>query len=154
MNKAIIFDFYRTIFDPETNSLDPGALEILGGLGRKHKLFLVSTGGKERKKLIDSFQLKRFFVKILVLEKEKRKEDFLYCLKGIKCRLKETVVIGDALSSEIAVGKSLGMKTVWFKNGIFATQTVSEENKPDYVARSLLKLSELIAKIERRRDKK
>ena len=150
MIKTIIFDFYRTIYDPEFGCFNQGALEILENLRKSCRLFLISTGREERKRLIDGLNLKKFFVRILVVGEEKQKEDFLYCLKEGKCRCKETVVVGDSLGSEIIIGKSLGMFTIRLLKGKFSKEKAVQGNKPDYEIKSLLELPSLIARIERR----
>lgn len=150
MIKSIIFDFNRTLFDPERADFNPKALVVLKKLKSKYKLFLISSGGTKRQDLINRLNLKDYFLKITITEKEKSQEDFADCLTKGNCLPEETLVLGDVLNSEIFLGKGLGTKTVWFKKGLFSNQKITKKNKPDYIISSLWELLSLIDKIEKR----
>lgn len=150
MIKTIIFDFNRTIFNPEKGFLESGALEVLDKFKNEYKVFLICTGSPGRKKLIEILGLKKYFLKVLVAGKEKQEKHFLYCLKKSRSKPLQAVVVGDALMSEISIGKKLGIITIRLKKGKFAMEEPTRQNKPDYEIKSLLELPSLIAKIERR----
>ena len=63
----IIFDYNRTIFDPETDNLYLGVLELLQKLSSKYELFLISRNEPTRKKRLEELNIKNYFQKIFGL---------------------------------------------------------------------------------------
>ena len=139
MIRGIIFDFYRTLFDPEQEALMPGALPLLQTLQQQgYKLCLISRKStKERRENISRFRLDKFFMHIIVAE-EKTKQHFEECLTVMKLPGTEVAVVGDRVKTEIYFGNLLGMKTIWFKMGKFAAEEPQrKEEKPSYVITDL-----------------
>ena len=139
----IIFDYNRTLFDPETNSLYPGVLTLLKDLSSNYTLFLVSKNEPTRTKTIRELGLEKFFQEILFVP-EKSKAIF----ETLKINPAETLVVGDYLPSEIAAGNDFGATTVRVLQGKFKdlTPTSSLEN-PDYQVTSLIELSQLLKQL-------
>jgi len=127
--KAVIFDFNRTLYDPENGAFVEGAISSIESLrAKKVKLFLVGKGTNERANLINELGLHRYFDEIVVKE-EKSLEDF----EGLKKRYpdEDFYVIGDRVKKEIKYGNQCGFKTIWFKNGKFAEEIPENpEEKP------------------------
>ena len=122
MNKTIIFDFYRTIFDPESSKLVPGTKTVLKSLKRRgFRLFLVSREEKSRKELIQSLGISDTFEQILLVP-QKTAADFLNILSTQKISLKNSFVVGDRVKEEIALGNQIGLTTIWVKTGKFSTE--------------------------------
>lgn len=120
MNKGIVFDFNRTLYDPDGNSLMPHALECLENLKQKGwRLFLIGKGTASRENLIHELGLDRFFEKIIVKE-EKELADF----ENLKNTFQdlEFYSVGDRIKKEIVLSNTCNFKTIWFKNGKFATE--------------------------------
>lgn len=118
--KAIIFDFNRTIYDPEINKVDNNAEMLLHKLReREFILFLISRGGKERKNFINNLDIKKNFKEIIV-SNEKSEADFIKIIKNNKINPKLSFVIGDQVKREITFGNKLGFKTIWLKKGKFS----------------------------------
>lgn len=140
---AIIFDFNRTIYDPNSNGFCRGALECLQYLSEKHALYLVAKGGKERKELIDSLGIEQYF-KFVSVQPEKNREQFIACTED--CPQGTTwYVVGDRVRKEIRYGNECGMRTIWYKSGKFAEEEPSEEiEKPDVTISDLSDLKEII----------
>ncbi len=123
--KAVIFDFNRTLYDPEQGSFIQGAVASLEKLKRDGcLLFLVGKGTNERANLINELGLHRYFDKIIV-KKEKEVDDFKYLKK--KYPDADFYVFGDRVRKEIKFGNACGFKTIWFKSGKFADE-VAETN--------------------------
>ncbi len=140
MIKGIIFDFNRTLFDPNRNELVNGATEVLENLSKKAKMCIVSGGDGSRLETINSLGIGRFFIKIKVVSKEvgKSESDFQECLDVMNISAEETLVVGDRVEGEIKIGNKMGMKTVWFRFGKHSnTFPKSDEEEPDYEVSNL-----------------
>ena len=120
----IIFDYNRTIFDPATDNLYPGVLELLKKLSEKYELFLISRNEPTRKKRLEELNIKNYFQKILFVN-EKSKKIF----EKIAGNTKKIIVIGDSISNEIKIGNQLGFFTIRLKRGEFATQIPKNEKE-------------------------
>jgi FMN phosphatase YigB (HAD superfamily) len=144
MIKGIIFDFNRTIFNPETNKLTKGTNKILNKL--KHlKLCLISKNSCDRKKQINDLKLNKFFIDIQIIENDKEKKHFKKCLKLMKLKPNEILVIGDRIKKEILIGNQLKMITVWFKSGKFSEDIPNNKlEKPNYTITNLEEIIKLI----------
>ncbi len=127
--KAIIFDFNRTLYDPDQGSFVKGAVDSLQKLKEeKFLLFLIGKGTNERANLINELGLHRYFDEIIVKE-EKEIEDFRYLKK--KYPDADFYVFGDRVKKEIRFGNECGFKTIWFKNGKFASEAPeNDQEKP------------------------
>ena len=69
---------------------------------------------------------------------------FEYALDKANCSPQETCMIGDRLDNDILPAKSLGMKTVWIKQGFGALQKpLSESEEPDHSINNLSELLEI-----------
>ena len=114
----IIFDYNRTIFDPDTDNLYPGVLNLLQKLSEKYELFLISRNEPLRKKRLEELTIKNYFKKILFVDK-KTKQIF----EEIIGDANSIIVVGDSISDEIKIGNQLGLTTIRLKRGKFATET-------------------------------
>lgn len=143
--KAVIFDFNRTLYDPETGSFIKGAIASLDALKKDGMLlFLIGKGSNERANLINELGLHRYFDEIIVKE-EKDLADFQYLKK--KYSGADFYVFGDRVKKEIRFGNECGFKTIWFKNGKFAGELpASEDEKPWKTISDFSELSEAISK--------
>lgn len=145
MIKGIIFDFNRTLYDPEKSGLYEGALNLLEKLAKKYKLALISYGLSDRKMLIRDLGIEKYFVKIIVVP-EKKKEPLLECLLAFDCRPEETLVVGDRVKSEIKLANELGMVTCWLRRGKFAAERPTKPSeKPDFIIFSLSEVPEVLS---------
>ncbi len=143
MPKGIIFDFMRTLYDPEKGELFAGVapmLQSFKGLGLKQGL--VSYGGKEKRRLIEELGLTTVLDWYRVVE-EKTPEVFRSFLIQYRLKAEEVLVVGDLVREEIAVGKSIGAQTVWLKWGLFGSEEPSV--KPDFTINSIAELGLLVA---------
>lgn len=120
----IIFDYNRTIFDPETDNLYLGVLELLQKLSVKYELFLISRNEPTRKRKLKEFHIKNYFQKILFVDEKTEK-----IFKKIAGDTRKIVVIGDNISDEIKIGNQLGFLTIRLKKGKFSTETPKNEKE-------------------------
>lgn len=120
----IIFDYNRTIFDPETDNLYLGVLELLQKLSVKYELFLISRNEPTREKRLEELNIKNYFQKILFVS-EKSKQVF----EEIAGNTKNVIVVGDSISDEIKIGNQLGFFTIRLKKGKFAVDIPKNQNE-------------------------
>lgn len=140
----IIFDFNRTLFNPETGSLYPGALPLLRALATRHTLFLMSKRESGREHLLEELGIESCFKKALFVE-QKTKEDLSSLVDGAK----NTLVVGDRIKREITLGNQLGFFTVWVKQGRFADEMPTADNEePDYTIQNIQDLDKIISTYE------
>lgn len=135
--KTIIFDWKRTLYDPDEKNLIPGAIELLNFL--KHKnipLVLIGKGTQEMHDEVKRLGIKKYFTYILF--REGVKDPNMYIPFIDNNFPKDTIFIGDRVRSELAVGNSLGATTIWVKQGKFAGEEPESENqKPTFTVLSL-----------------
>lgn len=116
---CLIFDFNRTIYDPDTGGLIDGALQMLEE-NKNLPMVLICKNENGRSDLIDSLDIRRFFEKIVITDK-KTKEDFEDVKSDFPAR--RYIAIGDRLKEEIKYANEAGIETVWFCFGKFASET-------------------------------
>lgn len=97
-----------------------GAEELLKALFQNYRLYLVSNGSTDvQKSRIKSADIKKYFDSIFISQEVGFDKPclsfFEYCFSKIPdFKKKETLIIGDSLSSDIAGGNNAGITTVWF----------------------------------------
>ena len=113
---TILFDFNRTLFDPEKQELCDGALPLLSALEESGAtLYVLSRIEVGRPALLDSLGIRRYFVEVLFVE-DKRS-----AIQKIVTEASDTTyVVGDHLHDEIRIGNTCGARTVWVRHGKFA----------------------------------
>lgn len=143
MKKNIIFDFNRTVFDPEQNILINGALDTLEYLRQNsYRLFLLSRKEKGRKDMIYNTGIAGYFECIKITE-AKCLNDF-YKLK-IFAPEEDWYVVGDRVRDEIRLGNQAGMTTIWFQSGVYASELpTSIEEIPKHIIYSLNEIIKII----------
>jgi ribonucleotide monophosphatase NagD (HAD superfamily) len=139
MKKIIIFDFNRTIYDPDSGSLFPEAVPVLEYLQSKNiGLYIYGKGDGKRAGLIESLNIKEYFIEV-ILKEEKSVDDLKKIIENNSGA--EFYIVGDRVKKEIKLGNSLGMNTIWFKNGKFAEERA--ENADEEPQKTIFRLEEL-----------
>lgn len=139
---VIIFDWKRTLYDPDKKSLMDGAVNLLSSLQKKNiSLILIGKGGEDMYSEVQRLDVKKFFCKIVF--EEGSKDLSIYKLY-VSENPKETVFVGDRIRSELAVGNKLGCVTIWLKQGKFAEEgPVDDSQKPAYIVTTIEELENL-----------
>ena len=151
MIDSIIFDWKRTLYDPDTKTLIDGTKEILNKIQEIGiPMTLVGKGGQDMYSETKRLNVEKYFKNIIFNESPKEKELFEPYIS--KNNPRATLFIGDRIRSELAAGKSLGTTTLWVRQGKFATEEPENAaQNPDYTVNSLLEanslLDELLKKI-------
>lgn len=141
INMKIIFDYNRTIFDPETDKLFPGVLDLLRELSKKNELFLVSRNEPERKKRLKELDIGGFFRRVLFVG-EKSMDVF----REIAGDARDVIVVGDSIGDEIKIGNQLGFITVRLKRGRFAGEIPkSADEAPKFEISEINELENIIS---------
>ena len=123
----------------------PGVIKLLA---QKYELGIIANQLDGLKNRLEAFGLLKYFKYIISSWDVKvMKPDiriFEYALEKADCKPQETCMIGDRLDNDILPAKSLGMKTVWIKQGFGALQEpLSESEKADYTINNLSELLEI-----------
>ena len=111
----IIFDYNRTLYDPETGELVVGAREAVEALSaRGATLHLVSRNEPGRTDALHALGLAEYFASISFVDDK----------EAPMRKIAETAnaplyVVGDHLHNEIRIGNRIGARTVWLKAGKF-----------------------------------
>ena len=136
MIKTIIFDWKRTLYNPDSKTLTPGAVEILEFLkGKNVPLILIGKGGEDMNNEVERLGVRKYFKSIIFAEGEKDVRVFTKCISKVA---PETIFIGDRVRSELEIGNRLGATTIWVKQGKFASEEPeNEQQKPTFTATSL-----------------
>jgi len=103
----IIFDYDRTLYNPDAGNVFPGVFKLLKTLTAKHDLFLVTVNSQARKDAALIEDLREYFTEVFFVE---RKSATLF--QQIAGEEKNVIVIGDRLEDEINIGMQLGFITI------------------------------------------
>jgi FMN phosphatase YigB (HAD superfamily) len=126
MIKHIIFDWKRTLYDPETKELLPGALRVLRSLSERDiELVLIGKGGVDMDEVLDSLDARKYFKAVHFVP---AKSDELFERYISKEHPEVTLVVGDRAQGEVAIGKGLGAKAIWIRAGQFKDEMPSSDD--------------------------
>ena len=113
---TIIFDFNRTLYDPETDSAVEGAREALNMCRmRGFAMHLVSRREPGRPEALIELGMDRYFESITFVDDKKHAIEEL-----VSAAETSAYVVGDHLFSEIRAGNKAGARTIWLKRGKFS----------------------------------
>ncbi len=145
MKRIIIFDFNRTLYDPDSKALIPNAHKILKYSRVKgFELYLITRAEGFRKELLDNLGIKHYFREV-IFTNDKKKKDFQKILQKKDVEVRSSFVVGDRAWKEIAIGNSLGFKTIWVKRGKF--QNELPRKAQEYPTHMVEELREIISLI-------
>lgn len=149
--QTIIFDWGRTLYDPDTKALFRDTKQVLAGLKEKgYRLAIVSlaTAGetkiRERWQIIEREQLEPYFDRILFGGANKEK---LYQQLFDEWSLdrSSTIIVDDYMIRGIQWGNQKGCTTVWYQNGKNADVVpTAQTGDPTYTITSLGQLLNLL----------
>lgn len=151
MIEAVIFDYARTIANPDINPpvLYDDVLGILDQIKRKGiKMALLSRGQDEslRRAEIQRLGLTGYFAVIDVVGQSAEK-DFRPVIEQLNIDATKCIVVGDRVRQEIKYGNHVGATTVWLRRdgGKFTDeQPQASEEQPKFIIKSLNELTFLI----------
>lgn len=142
------YGLVQTNWHSEDEKLYPEAKKCLEKLNSKYKIGIIanqSLGTEDRLRV--SGLLKHIDLVIASAEEGVSKPDlkiFEIALKRAVCMPQNAAMIGDRLDNDIAPARTLGMRTVWIKQGFGKYSTPRTElEKADYIVNNLSEVSKL-----------
>ena len=132
-------------FRGELETLYPEAPAVLAALSQKYSLGVIANQEKGLKERLQEWGILPYFTAVASSwEAGASKPDpaiFRLALSLAGCAPEEAFMIGDRLDNDIFPAKSLGMKTVWLRQGFGALQIPKgPEYTPDSIVDSLTEL--------------
>lgn len=124
--KAIIFDWGRTLYNPDIKQPFPGVMNLLEYLSGKYTLAIValaSDGNVERRmRVIREHDMGKYFASIFI--EGGNDKDRLYDALLVKLAIpsKEAAIVDDRVVRGIRWGNQHGCVTVWMKQGKFSAE--------------------------------
>lgn len=143
----VIFDWKRTLYDPATETLIQGAIELLKFLKKKNvPMMLIGKGGRDMQSEVKKLKIGKYFRQVIFEEGKKNFDLFIPFIS--KDDSKKTAFIGDRVRSELEIGNKLGATTIWVKQGKFAEEEPEDDyQKPDFIVKSLKECLELLLRL-------
>lgn len=137
MFNIVIFDWKRTLYDPDQKVLIAGAKNLLQFIKSNNiPMVLIGKGGEEMNEEVNRLGIRGYFKQIIFAEGEKNLHMFMPYISEVNS--KKTLFIGDRVRSELEIGKKLGATTIWVKQGKFAAELpLNSDQKPDHIVSSL-----------------
>ncbi len=150
---SIIFDWGRTLHDPETDTLYSGVPEMISECSKKYTLVLVSLAKSDspegRRKKIEESGISGYFKEILVDSDDK---DALYerVIVDIRVAPDKVAIVDDRVIRGIAWGNKKGAVTVWFRNGKFSEELPNERTgRPTFTVSTIGEMKDLFLRLEK-----
>ncbi len=129
----------------EKTCLIEGAKELLEALFGKVKMYIVTNGiARVQRRRYELSEISCFFEDIFISEEVGADKPDVAFFEYVASKIegfskKETLIIGDSLSSDIRGGKNFGIDTCWFSpNEMDCADTV-----PDYTVRELSEIFDI-----------
>lgn len=152
--EAAIFDFGRTLYNPDTSDLMPQSIQTLSQLQDMGlKLGLVSIALTDdlspRLQQLDQFGLTKFFQSIEIQPRSQIGKIFTKVLSELKITdNKKCLIVGDNLKRDIAYGNTLGAFTVWTRQNLSADwQPQNQIQQPKAIIDRIQDLVPLIKRV-------
>lgn len=139
MNQAIIIDFNRTLYNPDNDTLEEYATNLLEYLSKRAILILLGKGTESRQDLIEKLNINQYFQKIIIVEEKNIGQ--LESIKSQYPHISKIYSIGDRIKKEITLGNKMGFKTIWFKKGKFSSEVPQHEYEKPW--RTVISLKEI-----------
>ncbi len=138
-------DYFKYISD---SVLYDGVKEVLKDLSKKRfKISLLTTKGQDQAdKLIDHFELRKYFAFVMGrrdgLKHKPSPESLLFICNEINVESKNTLMVGDT-ELDILCGKNAGAKTCAVSYG-YRTENQLKKNNPDFFINDLSELVSIL----------
>lgn len=144
---GVIFDFNRTLYDPENERLMNGAIRLLRYLKKRgiRMALLSKTYHENRRQFIADLGLDEYFETILVIESDKSPQHLKSLQQALGVEAHRCLVVGDRVKSEISAGNSLGMQTCWLRRGKFKKETPeTDQEQPSQIINNLQEIYNIL----------
>ena len=136
-------------YENELEKLYEDAPIVLKSLAGKYELGVIANQSDGLEKRLEEFGIRQYFTYVVSSwDVQMMKPDvriFEHALKLAKCQSEEACMIGDRIDNDVIPAKSIGMKTIWVKQGFGALQVaLAKENAPDQEVGSLSELLRIL----------
>lgn len=136
------FHLKKTDWHCEDETLYPQTVSCLRALNTKYKIGIIANQPLGTEQRLKNMGLSDYVDLVIASAEEGiSKPDariFQIALERAGCLAENAVMIGDRLDNDIAPAKSLGMKTIWIKQGFGGmVTTILEAERPDYSVNNL-----------------
>lgn len=137
----IIFDYNRTLYDPEMHSLYPEAAVLLRNLSQEHDLYLIGRNEPGRSNKLNELDIRQYFKKTRFVDQKTEKLFIEIITKDQNIPF----VIGDRVYEEITIGNKLGYRTIWVRQGKFSNEVPrNEAENPLFIVRNLSEIAPIL----------
>ena len=136
------FNLKITPWHTEDEYVYPEANNVLLRLKKRYKIGIIANQSLGTAIRLEKMGLSKYIDLVISSAEEgvskPDKKIFYIALERASCLPQNAVMIGDRLDNDIIPANSIGMKTIWIKQGFGALATPSIETEmPDYTAESL-----------------
>lgn len=144
MKRTVIFDFNRTLYEPDSGALFDGVPEMLEELKSEREMILYSKKEGGRDDLVEHLGISPYFKSVYFIEK-KTTESVQDILQEHGLSTADALIVGDLITSELAAGHGAGIDTIWVRQGKFAD--VEGDFQPTHTVQNLTELRTLLGLI-------
>jgi FMN phosphatase YigB (HAD superfamily) len=137
----IIFDYNRTIFNPDEESLYEGVLEVLNYLSLEHELYLISANEPGRRQKMKDFGIDGLFKKVIFVNRKSVDIFKLVAKEG-----EDVFVVGDNIYGEISIGNKMNFNTVLLNHHNKKILPITTEHKPKHKIDNIYTLRDIVKK--------
>ena len=165
MIEAICFDLGDTLVAEETvihNSCGQaitakvieGVFEVLGTMRKDgyRTAMIANANSADARNIIATCGLENYFDVIVISEEvgieKPDKQIFQVALKRLGIEAGNAVMVGNRIDADIVGANRVGVKSVWFRwNDCYEETIGSEDEKPDFIIKSLAELPGILSSI-------
>lgn len=142
MIKAIIWDFKHTVWDPDTKKLIKDVDKVIitaNKAGYFNVLVCKDNNDIDIQKILNKYNL---VFNLVVTDNDKGINCYKQILDKCDIDVSESLMISERATTDLFIGKQLGLKTIWFRNGKFMDEYEFPifGYEPDYEVHAMSKL--------------
>ncbi len=146
-NGTIVFDYNRTLYDPERGGFYPGVDALVQRLAERYRLCVIGRDREGRSGTLDRAGLRECFSEVRFVA-EKTPELFAAVVGAGPYPV---TVVGDRAGEEIAIGNQLGYRTIWVRKGKFAAEEPdAESGQPTVTVSDVLEVENVLSALSAR----
>ena len=143
------YSLERPKWKSELEILYPDAKIVLETLHNRYKIGVIANQLPNLEKRLENFGIKQWIDLIISSAdcgfSKPSSKIFQLALQQASCSASSAIMIGDRLDNDIAPAKTLGMKTIWIKQGFSAYSPIqSPSEEPDFTVNSLSDLLKIL----------
>ena len=143
------YSLERPKWKSELEILYPDAKIVLETLHNRYKIGVIANQLPNLEKRLENFGIRQWIDLIISSAdcgfSKPSSKIFQLALQQASCSASSAIMIGDRLDNDIAPAKTLGMKTIWIKQGFSAYSPIqSPSEEPDFTVNSLSDLLKIL----------